>query len=351
METLNTLRARDKAAAAWAHLLVIGAGDGRQGSPWGAVAAQRRDLVEADPQRAARLQAALGRTADTQVWPDVVAPQSSSTTWHHYNLERLDGIFDADALRDLYPRLARLSQRPVQAIGLGDFIARLGLDPEAGQDRLLVIDVPGSRRLLEAAADHPALQTFACLALRDPLDPADSDETPELDARLARAGYRLGPAETGWRVYELDPSFLERQALSEALESSRRRVATLEAQVAAHELACTPGVIEAPGDDHEAERLVLREQAELLQERGRQLEHRLAEAESRVAALDHDKQTLTTERDSAQKSLQDKTKRLQTLETELADARRRLDLTTQEIARAEGQLELLKELFLQEASL
>jgi hypothetical protein len=475
MENLNTLLGRDDATA-WDHLLVIGAGDGRRSPGWANLPARRRDLVEANPQRAALLVTAVAHSGSTRVWPDVIATCTGPATWHRYNLDGLDGAFDADDLREVYPRLVSRDRQTVEAVSLADFVCRLDREPAAEGLRLLWLDVPGARRLIETAAPHAALRAFTSVVLHDPLDPLDGSDTAELDAALDAAGFDVGQSEQGWRAYHVDAARLARRAIEEKLHRSQQQAADLARQLAASEeqstrahsaqaaqrreaetaeqalrdavsaavqardatqrsldeaneraarweaqvvgldeairqaqasrddatrqsldalervtrldaelirlqqafdaatrhaeqqLADAESRLQAAQSEIEAshaswtaadaaratadrDRQTAQAQGAVLQERARQLEKQLADAESAVQALTRDKQTLTTERDTAQKSLQEKTKRVQVLENEVADTRHRLGVMSQEIGRAEGQLEVLKELFLQEASL
>lgn len=468
MLTLNTLIGRSDGAAPWSHVVVVGAGDGQRAAAWSSVPALRRDLIEADPQRATLLQRSHGTQPSTQIWPEVVALASGPVTWHRYQPDFLDGVFDARDLRDVFPRLQCQDRQDVDGIGLGDLLARLGVRADAPDDRLLILDVPGARRLLTASAPHPALRGCGRVVLRDLLDPLD-DVADDIDVPLAGLGFTVEPVAEGWRSYRRDADRMARLELEQALLSARGRCASLEQQLeqqerdlldlratqdrlgreaeqaleraqaaeaaaddirraltedlaaarqsaaalqaqvdrlsadlqartaeqerlaaqerqavallaerdaalasvraegeraardaAAREAglkaecashAARAAAAEAAGIAAEDDQKALQARCTVATERTQQIERKLAETEATVQTLQRDKQTLTTERDTAQKALQDKTRRVQVLEAETADLRARLDLMTQEIGRAEGQLDVLKELFVQETAL
>jgi hypothetical protein len=206
MDMLNSLLGRDHAATPWTRIVVIGAGDGRRSTGWSSLPARHRDLVEADSQRAALLTRATGVAGSTtRVWTEAIAPRSGPAVWHRYNLDSLAGVCDADALREVYPRLARLESRDVEGVALADFLGRLGLDAADQADQLLILDIPGASDVLESACGHSVLHAFSSLLVRDGLARLDGPGDLSIDLELARGGYRLHGAEEGWRAYRLDP--------------------------------------------------------------------------------------------------------------------------------------------------
>jgi chromosome segregation ATPase len=182
----------------------------------------------------------------------------------------------------------------------------------------------------------------ALVGERDSARQAWQEGSHRVKALEAKAGDLASQLQTLQQAHDAAQADLaQARARAAALE---HELAEARAQSASHPTAEAMSAMQA-------ERDALSARCTVLQERGAQIDKRLADMETSMQALTKDKQTLTTERDMAQKSLQEKTKRVQVLEGETADLRVRLDLMVQEIVRAESQLDVLKELFVQEATL
>lgn len=134
-----------------------------------------------------------------------------------------------------------------------------------------------------------------------------------------------------------------------ALSGLRQSVASLEAKLQAAEAeARQQATLQADATALAAKH---RTQADAAEKARQQLDVQTKSLLGQIETGKAEIAKLTSERDAARKTAVERERQQSTLEREVLDLRQRLDLMHQELSKAEGQLELLRELILQEPSL
>ena len=126
-------------------IIHIGAGRGRELGEYISSGARRIVLVDADRMSAARLRVLVGAAAQTdsaiEVIEAAVAGKEKDAELRIYNLERVSGIRQAEALKDVFPGLRLVRSTNLRTQEAVHLIEGLKIDP--GKANALVIDAPG----------------------------------------------------------------------------------------------------------------------------------------------------------------------------------------------------------------
>jgi DNA repair exonuclease SbcCD ATPase subunit len=128
-------------------------------------------LVEADEGLADKLRQRVPGRSNVQVVNTAIAAETGQRTYYRYNLPAVNGLREPTGLCALYPGLRVLEARPVQAMGIIEFLD--SLQPAADQSNGLVIELAGEEAaILEALEAGDRLHQFCELELvasREPL--------------------------------------------------------------------------------------------------------------------------------------------------------------------------------------
>lgn len=369
---------------------------------------ERLVLVEGDPEIGEELAREASGLAGVDVHLVALAPAEGDIAWHRYSLPALDGPRDAEPLRQLYPRLRRLSTAGRRAVGVADFLGKL---PASAQGRVdaLVLDVPGQEDTLCDAIPDDLLHRFGLVLVRGCREGAFGESGAACFAALARRGYlvaahddaseplwpatllrldveallraRLGGLEAaaaqaraaeGAARAELEALRASAQAAQKQAQAREAELASLrrdletahdavrEARVAAESAAAQARTTGEAG--HRAE--LDQARAEMAQLRGaaRGAEERLQEMtrardEHRQWHLENEKwaKSLKAENERQRETLEQQRRQIEAArESEAAAAARLLErdgrqrLMDQEILKAEAQLELIKDVLIRE---
>lgn len=237
----------DKALQAWREpapglVLWLGAGQGEALPQLLELGAARIVLVEGHPDLAARLQrrvdglAAAGRVT---VRAEVVAPHAGEVDWHVLEPARFSGPLAPTALRLHYPRMRESGQRRATAIGLPELLQQV-LDAHAPTERpaLLVLDLPGQEAALLDTCDKPLLQRFDGVLLHGCAEPLwdGARRVDEASAVMARRGFKARlvdrQSEPLWPLVEVvvDKQKVEIERLQWRLERAQLDLEQVRAQ-------------------------------------------------------------------------------------------------------------------------
>ncbi len=330
-------------------ILHIGAGD-EAPATYASVAASRLVFVEGDAELAAGLRTQCqGRTPAAQVIEAVVAPAAGSMLWHRYNLRPFSGPWDALVLRRWYPRLQETATISVQAIGITDLIDTVapGDARDAAANWLLVLDLPGQETPLLEALDDDVLNRFGWVVVRRWRD-QQADASDPVTTRMVRADFeRLptgGPQDVALvhEVYRFD----KHRALAGVLRRERDQLQR-ECDAAQARAAATATELDEVKRQF-AQALTELHNAKAAHAASSQLELAAsALAAKRAGELESLNKTLADERKATRGQVQ----RVSQLEAELAEAQFRLETMQHEILKAEGQLDVVKDLLLNEPTL
>jgi hypothetical protein len=135
-------------------------------------------LVEVDPQLTRYLERRLVDKDNAQVINAGIAAESGERTYYCYNLPDVNGLRQATAgLRELYPGLRLLEERPVQALGIRQLLNSLDLGSESSNG--LIVELAGEEAaVLEGLEADDRLHHFCEIELVVGRDAFYADATP-----------------------------------------------------------------------------------------------------------------------------------------------------------------------------
>lgn len=175
-------------------VLHIGAGMGNDLALYQAVGVDQIVMAEADPQLAAELRARLVGVPQVKVVQAAVSGDPEPRPFFITNFPELNSLRRPRALRDLFPGLRILSEKPVTPISPAELIPEQAEDTTAA--RLLVLETPGEAlSILQALAAAEELQSFAAICLRE-------DRSPLYDGAPALAEIRNWLEDADYRTEE-----------------------------------------------------------------------------------------------------------------------------------------------------
>jgi FkbM family methyltransferase len=170
-------------------VLHIGAGNGLVLARYADLAPERVVLVEGDTDTAAQLQRRAAGLRWAEVRAQAVAPKSGALAWRRYTLPMLNGPVDSAALASMYPRLRLVGNIELQAVALAELVADLALTRDAGQQHVLVLDVPGQEAALLASLPDSLLTAFDAVLIkscREALNPGAASLEQVLEQLCSR---------------------------------------------------------------------------------------------------------------------------------------------------------------------
>jgi hypothetical protein len=228
-------------------------------------------LLEGNEEAAAQIASQLPHWPSAELHTVVVAPTAGIVTWYTHNLPAFDGPIDAAPLTRFFPRLVRTGETRRQAVGIGEWLASLNLEPnETGSINVLVLALPGQELNLLHGISAELLECFDAVVVQGCSDAAYAGDStlpalarrledrgfvpgevssqrplwPALVARLDRARWRAVKLE--WRVRELEAVVLAQQAthreqteaLGRSLDAAERLAIELRARAEQAEQSC-----------------------------------------------------------------------------------------------------------------
>jgi hypothetical protein len=356
-------------------LVYLGAGDSSCLADLDGLNCRRSVLVEADPLNAESL-IAQGRPG-AEVINAMVSPSDGEVLFHRFTLPLVNGPLPRDKFVHVYPRLELVESVPLPGRTLPPLLHSLFIS--ADTPNLLIIDLPGQEDALLAALTQQQTECFSYVLIRTfSENPTDSSREPASISHLANLGFDLFARDTttnpAW------PTFLLRK---DAIKSGMQRELDERARI----LVAKATQIHQQGEQIAAltaERDTLSARVASLESENSDLATRHSSLATALEELQGRHSSLTTEREALQSELSAKSTLLDVLtkgriaqdeqmekllqeEKNLISERdvlasRVSDLTSQvekleahakiideEFDKAEGQIELIKDIFLREA--
>jgi hypothetical protein len=335
-------------------------------------------LVEADPQLSGDLERRLVGRDNARVINAGIAAESGERIYYRYNLPAVNGLRQATGMRELYPGLRLLEERPVKALGIRQLLDSLELGSESSNG--LIVELAGEEAaVLEVLEAGDRLHYFCEIELNAGRDALYEDATPASQVLdwLAEHGFEVheefatrDPDRPTWRlrrddrmlelrelraqvlhlVAERDERAAQAASMAQEIETLKRMRDGLEAKVQLVEQQ-----LDQSRRANEQLEKHLREVAnghadefEQEQELRKHADNRAAELETVSAELREELDSLSREKEAqiqAFKALEAK------LEAERGETRIRQSLLGQEMTRAEAQIDLIKDLLLHDVGI
>lgn len=298
-------------------------------------------LVEANPQQFAALQRqqALGNLAQATLVNTVIAPSTGDVDFFMASLANESGLLPSEELRALWPNVHTVATHTQPAMDLAALL-QLGAEQSIGPQWLLLDCLPAAALLRSAQAQLPQVDVVVARVLL-----CATDNAPTLCGMGADLE-DVANALPGFQLLALQPS--RHPALGHALfVRDYRRAAQHASQARDAEAQAKQATQQAQADLQQRLEQAQADNANLLkkQELQTQAQQALqADLTKTIQARDAEiKAKQVTEK--AKNELQAKYEKLQ---TEQQETTYRQQLLEEEIKKAEVQLELLKELLLQD---
>lgn len=297
-------------------------------------------LVEANPQQFAALQRqqALGNLAQATLVNTVIAPSTGDVDFFMASLASESGLLPSEELRALWPNVHTVATHTQPAMDLAALL-QLGAEQSIGPQWLLLDCLPAAALLRSAQAQLPQVDVVVARVL------CAADHAPTLcgmgadleDVANALPGFQLLALQPS-RHPALGHALFVRDYRRAAQHASQARDAEAQAKQAAQQAQAS---LQAQLSKAQAENAELIKKLELQAQSQQALQADLTKTmQARDAEI---KAKQVTEK--AKNELQAKYEKLQ---TEQQETTYRQQFLEEEIKKAEVQLELLKELLLQD---
>lgn len=340
-----------KRAEPIARVVHIGAGTGTDLPAYLAAGATSVLLVEARAETAAELTLKTAADSRIETLQGVVSADVSPRPFLQTNFPELDSLSPpTEALRELFPGLRILSEKTVTPLHPVALLQDRPIDADGPQ--ILVLETPGETLgLLKALADADLLQHFEAIFLKDWLQPLYLNAAPaeQIFAYLGEQEFQVTPEarpqdpECPWVAAHQNRTALARRqktaALLDDLKSTQAQITALtkERDQARQALAQQKGDLETA----RAQITALTEEYDQTRQALAQQKGDLDTAQAQTAALVSDlaaareqNTALIAEHEKSQKATE-----------------QRLQQSRDEMLKTEGQLQMLRRLFLDETSL
>jgi hypothetical protein len=145
-------------------ILYIGAGSSFDLSDYGVLNPKRLVLVDGDPDAVGRLTHSLAGEASCNILHTLVTPDGANRPFYRYNLPFLNGTLPLGDLQILYPRLKVVEELELPSKTLS---ALLETVPLAGErKRLLIVDIPGQEPAILGSLNPEQLHAFEWILVR-----------------------------------------------------------------------------------------------------------------------------------------------------------------------------------------
>jgi len=115
-------------------------------------------LIEGDPDIATLLKLRFGRSRRFSIVSKHVSSIEAQMPFYRYNCSSLNGPFEIDSLRHLYPSLKPIDSFPVVSDTLANLLSIY--DIPLNSSRLLILDVPGQDAAILQSLDKSFLTSF-----------------------------------------------------------------------------------------------------------------------------------------------------------------------------------------------
>lgn len=342
-------------------IVVIGAGDGAGLPDLRTLNSRRMLLVEANPEQLKMLSRRAEPALGEEILP-VAATDSgeASAKLFVYNNPRYSSLSHANELEKHFPNLRFTGEAEVHARPLPEILAEVSNVGDVG--KLLILDAPGQSLGLVRSVPGEVLETFDWIIV-SVADAAlfDGDDAAGCLAALDAAGFDPVAEDTGSIAPErrilLQRNVLKVHGARLAAEQERYsgQIARLEIHHKA-ELDKITAELARQAEDHKAQlaKLVAERdrQAKLADERQAALDKIVAEVKQQIEGHKAQLAKLAEERDAAldQSAKRDREREecIAELERENAELGKRQSRLDQEVAKAEAQIDLIKDVWLQE---
>jgi uncharacterized coiled-coil protein SlyX len=145
-------------------ILYIGAGSSVDLSDYGALNPKRLVLVEGDPDAVEQLTRSLAQETSCQVLSALITPDGAKRPFYRYSLPFVNGPLPMGDLRTLYPRLKVVEELELPSKTLSTLLETI---PIAGEGkRLLIIDIPGQETAILGSSNPEQLRAFEWILVR-----------------------------------------------------------------------------------------------------------------------------------------------------------------------------------------
>jgi chromosome segregation ATPase len=360
----------------------LGAGQHADPLDYAGLQYRRLILVEGDPEATETLSTACEKDPSVQVIQKIITPTEGDVIFYRYNLSSVNGILPAGTLTSLYPRLRVIEEETLSSASLGSLLEELEIDEQ--KRNLLILDLPGLEASLIESLTNEQLRKFEFLVIRGCRESLQEGarSLKETLAHLKKSHYTVhgqdDEEDPHWPIVLLkfDGAHAE---LEEELENRARLLVEKATQIHQQgerigELERLVGEVSAQRDGLHGEVAELTRQRDELQgelvevravlEQSNQqlgtLQNRISDLESEVSSKetlldvlskgrvqqDRMYEELSGERDGLQKQIETLEARLRDLEVQMQERDGKSLLVDAEFQKVEGQMEIIKEIFL-----
>ncbi len=360
-------------AEAFDQIVHLGAGQHAEPSDYAGLRYRRLVLVEGDPEAAETLSTACEEDPSVQVIQKMISPTGGEVRFYRYNLSAMNGVLAAGGLTSLYPRLRVLGEERLSSSTLASVIEELEID--AQKRNLLILDLPGQEASLIVSLTKEQLRKFEYILIRGCKESLQNgaQTLQQTLALLKKSHYALieedKEEDPHWPIILLkyDGAIAE---IEEELQNRARLLVEKATQIHQQgeriaELVRVVGEVSAQRDGLHGEVAAVRSELEQSHAQHGTLQHRISDLESDVLSKetlldvlskgrvqqDRMYEELSEERDSLQKQIETLEASLRELELQIQERDGKSLLVDAEFQKVEGQMEIIKEIFLRGNSL
>ena len=212
-------------------VVYLGAGDGACLADLASLSCQRKVLVEADPLYVETLNAEAG--SGVEIFNALVAASEGDALFHRFTLPFLNGPLPREHFVAFYPRLAIVESITLPTRALSSLLSQLAIAGDASN--LLVMDLPSQEEALLASLTHIDTEPFSHMLVRTfAADAADDSPEPSFLRHLASLGFDLvakdAATDPAWPLYRLKKDAVK-QSMQQELEKRARLLVTKATQI------------------------------------------------------------------------------------------------------------------------
>lgn len=340
----------------------VGAGKDAGPSDYSRLHPKCLDLIDADPEVYALLQERYKGKFNTRVAHALVTPEACRSQLHRFTLPRCNGPLDLGRLRELYPGIERSETMPMQGQALSEVLHQDRL----GNRNLLIFDIPGQEAPVLRALPRELLARFGWVAISASAEAWQAGAEPlgatlsalrDRNFELARESgddpawpclllqYSEVKARTESEMQEMAQLMLVKAAQLQE-KSKKIDALALEKNALSGRLASLETEHSDLGARHSsvvAERDSLSSQLAGKTALVEVLEREKISREEEVQSLARQQESLLSERDFLTGRVSELVARVEQLEAQIR-------LIDDEFGKAEGQIELIKDIFLRETT-
>lgn len=331
-------------------------------------AAKRIIRTEADPDRAQIAERRFQDCPTVTILPVAVGATAGIATLHRFNLTQAAALRAPTGLKSLFAGLRETGQIEIETCTTASLLKDVTLERDAAH--LLVLGMPGEEMtVIEQLAASGDLQRFShvitplpSLALYE-----GASDGAAIRARLEQAGFRIesrdiSDPDLSFAHLRRDTRYLDIIAERDTLKQGRdtaiaeiERLKTVRDQIAAardeakdktrtqeSEIARLQQAVQTRTSDLEKARSDL----ETCNQKLNEVSENLSGRNARVNELQRDLEQLKTKHEAVTKSNKSLEETLRTKQQRIEELDARIDKAREDLRRAEGQVDLIKDLFL-----